>query len=148
MTILTSADLTTIRNKIDYELTDDDLSDEIVEGFVDEAELEVLALVENHDQLDTQETKWLKLAIIYWAAYLLADAVPRLEQENVGVFQVRYDLANHENKMKRLMETRDKHLAELGVEESGPVVFELEDSYKEDLRDAQYRRLDLWRTYR
>lgn len=139
MKILTSADLAIIRNKIDYRLSEASLPDEVVTGFVDEAETEVIALVENHDQLDTQQTSRLKLATIYWAAYLLADAVPILVQQNVLRFQERHEPINHEKKMERLMETRDKHLAELGVQESQPVVFELEGGYKEELRRAQYK---------
>ena len=139
MKILTSADLAIIRNKIDYRLSESHLPDEVIEGFVDEAETEVMALVENHDQLDNQQANRLKLATIYWAAYLLADAVPILVQENVLRFQQRYEPINHENKMKRFMSIRDKHLAELGVQESQPIVFELEGGYKEKLRRAQYR---------
>lgn len=145
MIILTSADLATIRNKIDYRLADDDLPDAVIEEYVDEAETEVLALVKNRDQLDAQGTSRLKFTIIYWAAYLLADAVPILVQEGVFQFRERYEPVDHEKKMERLMETRDKHLAHLGVHESQPVVFELEDGYKDQLRQARYRRGDRWR---
>ena len=139
MDILTSAYLAIIRNKIDYRLTDADLPDSLIQGYVDEAEIEVIALVPNHDQLDTDKTNRLKLAIVYWAACLLADAVPLLIQEGVtSNFEKRYDPIDHEKKIERLMDTRDKHLAYLDVYESAPVVFELDEGYKDKLRRAEY----------
>ena len=140
MDILTSTDLPIILHKIDYRLTAADIPDTVVQGFVDEAETEVKTLVTNHDQLDTAGTNRLKLAVIYWAAYLLADAVPLLIQEGVTPnFERRYDPIDHEKKMERLMDTRDKHLAFLDVDESAPILFELDESYKDKLRRAEYR---------
>ena len=139
MDILTSADLATIRNKIDYRLTAVDLPDALIQGYVDEAEIEVIALLPNHDQLDTEQTNRLKLAVIYWAAYLLAHAVPILIQDGVTPnFEKRFDPIAHEKRIEWLMDTRDKHLAYLDVHESQPVVFELDEGYKDKLRRAEY----------
>lgn len=146
MDILTSTDFPIVRHKIDYRLTDTDLPDALVQEFVDEAETEVKTLVKNHDQLDTAGTNRLKLATIYWAAYLLADAVPILVREGVTPqFERHFEASDHEKKMERLMDTRDKHLAFLDVDESAPILFELDESYKDKLRRAEYRtyRFDL-----
>lgn len=137
MVILQTSDLASVRRRIDFRLRAKHLDDDIVQDFVEEAELDVIKRVPHYAELKDNDAQSLKYAVVYRAAYKLFHAVPQLVRSGAIDFLEQHEQIDRNGKLKELRITYNQHISALGVREIKTEVFDLEDGFKDAIDKEQ-----------
>lgn len=138
MDILSPSEFDKVRHRIDYRMTSALLPDATVEEFVDEAELEAVALFPSVAQTNDR----LKLVVIYWSLYLMLDAVPTLIQRSLLQIGYRYETMDYKDRLAKAQATLNQHIDKLAATVDGDDAddtsfFKLSGGYRDSLKKAR-----------